>query len=118
MTRSMMLRSFYLAAAVVGTVVPWGFFASYFAVSGIEATGIIRNLFNNGAASGFVSDVLISILVFWVWSWGDAMRNGVKYWWLVIPAGFFVGLSLAMPLYFFFREVSTGPDVRLTRQPR
>lgn len=118
MTRSMMLRLFYLAAAVVGTVVPWVFFASYFAVSGIEASRIIQSLFANGAASGFVSDVLISIIVFWIWSWDDAKRRRVKYWWLVIPAGFFVGLSLAMPLYFFFREISTGPDVRLTRPPR
>lgn len=44
------------------------------------------------------------MLVFWVWSFVDARTHHVKQWWLVIPAGFNVGLSLALPLYLFLRE--------------
>ena len=95
---------------------PWWFFTSYFAISGIEATGIVQSLFANGAAGGFVADVLISILVFWFWSWNDAKHHKIKYWWLVLPAGFFVGLSLAMPLYFFLRESRIAPGAELTNQ--
>ena len=102
-------RRFYLAAAIVGTIVPWWFFGSYFSTSGVSIIGFVRALFDNGAAGGFAADVLISIVVFWVWSWHDARRHSVGRWWLVLPAGCAVGLSLAMPLYLFLRTERDRP---------
>jgi hypothetical protein len=64
----------------------------------------IQSLFVNGAAGGFAVDVLISILVFWVWSYADARQHQIKNWWVVLPAGFMVGLSLALPLYLYLRS--------------
>lgn len=100
----MTIRSFYLAMAVVGTVVPWMLFWSFFVQNGPDIPLFLQSLFVNGAAGGFSADVLISILVFWVWSWRDAARNKVAGWWLVLPGSFFVGLSLALPLYLYLRE--------------
>lgn len=100
----MSVRNFYLAMAVVGTVVPWLFFGSFFAQKGPDIWFFLRSLFANGAAGGFSADVLITILVFWVWSWRDATQHNVARWWLVLPASFFVGLSLAFPLYLYLRE--------------
>ena len=100
------MRAFYAVAAVLGTVVPWAFFASYIAAGDLSVPGALRDLFPNGAAGGFAADVLISIAVFWAWSWVDARRHGVPRWWLVLPAGSCVGLSLALPLYLFLREGS------------
>ncbi len=100
----MRVRNFYLIAAVVGTVVPWLLFASFFVTNGPDIPLFLRSLFANGAAGGFSADVMISILVFWVWSWRDAQRNQIKSWWVILPASFFVGLSLALPLYFYLRE--------------
>lgn len=107
-------RSFYLCAAIVGTVVPWAFFASHFAASGFSIAAFIQALFANGAAAGFSIDVLISIVVFWVWAWHDARQLRVVHWWLIFPAGVTVGLSLAMPLYFFLRVRSAAQ----LRQPK
>jgi len=100
----MTMRGFYLAAAIVGTLVPWLFFGSYFAANGLNLVGFAAALFANGAAGGFSADVLISILVFWLWSYHDARHIGLPRWWLVLPAGCLVGLSLALPLYLFMRE--------------
>ena len=97
-------KTFYLICAVIGTVVPWLLFASFFAQEGVNIPLFIQSLFVNGAAGGFAADVLISILVFWVWSYADARQNGVKNWWLVLPACFMVGLSLALPLYLYMRS--------------
>lgn len=99
----MTLRQFYLAAAVVGTIVPWWFFGSFFSTSGFSIPIFVQALFDNGAAGGFAADVLISLVIFLVWSWHDACRHSVAHWWLVLPASFGVGLSLAMPLYFYLR---------------
>lgn len=100
------LRIFYLFAAIIGTVVPWLFFGSFFTTHGVDIRVFVQALFANPAAGGFSADVLISILVFWVWSYDDASRNGVRKWWFVLPAGFCVGLSLALPLYLLLRSGS------------
>jgi hypothetical protein len=97
-------RSFYLICAVVGTVVPYLFFAGFFAQEGFNIPLFVQSLFVNGAAGGFSVDVLISILVFWVWSYSDARQKQIKNWWVVLPASFTVGLSLALPLYLYLRR--------------
>ncbi|MEM7348941.1 MAG: DUF2834 domain-containing protein, partial [Chloroflexota bacterium] len=43
-------------------------------------------------------------VVFWVWAYIDATEKHIKNWWLVFPAGFTVGLSLALPLYLYLRS--------------
>lgn len=100
----MTVRTFYLLAALVGTLVPWLFFGSFFAQHGPDLPLFLKSLFANGAAGGFSVDVMISILVFWVWSWRDARQHLVAGWWIILPASFFVGLSLALPLYLYLRE--------------
>ncbi|WP_148292588.1 DUF2834 domain-containing protein [Paracoccus aminophilus] len=100
----MTIRSFYLAAAILGTLVPWFFFGSFFALNGAAPALFVQSLFANGPAAGFSADVLISIAVFWVWSWRDAQQHRVARWWLVLPTSFCVGLSLSLPLYLYLRE--------------
>lgn len=90
--------------AVIGTVVPWLFFGAFFTQHGPDIPLFLQSLFVNGAAGGFSVDVLVSIVVFWVWSWRDAAKNNVAHWWLIFPASFSVGLSLALPLYLYLRE--------------
>jgi uncharacterized protein DUF2834 len=112
------MKTFYLAAAIVGTVVPWLFFGMYFADHGVDVVGFIRSLFTNGAAGGFSADVLLSIGVFLIWSWRDAKANDVRPWWVVLPASCFVGLSLALPLYLYLREPQCAPARTDSRQAR
>ena len=106
-----MLKTFYLCSAIVGTIVPWLFFASFFRENGIDIPLFIVSLFENGAAGGFSVDVLISIVVFWVWSYVDAKRNGVVRWWMILPASLTVGLSLSLPLYLYLREAKMDEKI-------
>lgn len=106
----MNIRTFYLVMAIVGTLVPWLFFGSFFGLHGLDIPLFLQSLFANGAAGGFSADVLITIIIFWVWSWRDAASRKVSRWWLVLPASFFVGLSLALPLYMYMRERAPGAD--------
>lgn len=113
--KQMTIKNLYLALAVIGTLVPWLFFGSFFAQHGLDIPLFAQSLFANGAAGGFSADVLIALPVFWLWSWRDAARHTVAHWWLIFPASFCVGLSLALPLYLYLRE----PDQRHTaRHPR
>lgn len=100
----MSARNFYLATAILGTVVPWLFFGSFFTLHGPDIPLFLQSLFINGAAGGFTADILITIVIFWVWSWRDAKKHNITRWWMVLPASFLVGLSLALPLYLYLRE--------------
>jgi len=100
----MKIKNFYLVMAVVGTILPWLMFGSFFLTNGPDIPLFMRSLFINGAAGGFSVDVFISIFVFLIWSWRDASKQQVGRWWLVLPASFLVGLSLALPLYLYLRE--------------
>lgn len=97
------MKRFYLVCAIIGTIVPWFFFARFFAAQGFNIPLFVQSLFANGASGGFVADVLISFVVFLVWSFYDAQKLDVNRWWLVLPASFLVGLSLALPLYLYMR---------------
>lgn len=81
----------------------WIFFSRYLATEGLNITLFVEQLFTTLPASGFISDILIAVLIFWIWSFFDARERQIKLWWLTIPAVLAVGLSLAMPLYFALR---------------
>lgn len=98
------MRVFYLSAAVVGTIIPWLFFADFFRRFGFDLPLFLQSLFHNGAAGGFSADVVISLLIFWLWSYRDAKTLALRNWWLVLPSSFLVGLSLSLPLYLYLRE--------------
>ena len=99
----MTIRHFYALMAVVGTVVPWFFFGLFISSNGIDLPGFVAALFATTPAGGFTSDLLLTTLVFWVWSYLDARERQVPNWWLAVPAVLFVGLSLALPLYLYQR---------------
>lgn len=100
------MSRFYLVAAIVGTVVPWIFFARFIATTGLDPLAFIAALFTTAPATGFTADLLLSSVIFWVWSYRDAAETGTRHWWLVLPANWAVGLSLALPLYFLLRETA------------
>ncbi|MEP4766380.1 MAG: DUF2834 domain-containing protein [Roseibium sp.] len=98
------MKTFYLIAAILGTIVPWIFFAGFVSANGTDFSQFIQLLFANGPSSGLTADLLIATGIFWVWSWRDAKENRVAGWWLTIPAIWLVGLSLGLPLYLWLRE--------------
>ncbi len=103
-----MMKRFYALAMVVGTVIPWLYFGDFFASEGLNLSLFVSRALVNNVSSGTTADLLLSILVFWVWSFFDARALGIKRWWLVLPAVFTVGLSLALPLYLYLREDARG----------
>lgn len=97
-------KNIYLVFAIFGTLIPWYFFGSFILAEGINLPLFVQSLFVNEPAGGFSADVLISATAFLIWSYGDAYKQQVKRWWVMIPATFLVGLSLALPLYLYLRE--------------
>ena len=92
------MKNLYLMLAIVGAVIPMLFFIEFFAASGLALPTFVSALFVNGAAGGFVADVLISSSVFWVYMF--ARSDGPKPW-LFVVLNLTIGLSCALPGYLY-----------------
>jgi small-conductance mechanosensitive channel len=100
----MTLRSAYLLLAVVGAVVPYGFFLGFFAEYGFSVPAFLASLFASGAAGGFTADLLISSFVFWLFMFArraQPPKQGAPAPWLFILLNLTIGLSCALPAYLY-----------------
>ena len=99
------MKMVYLAAAIVGAVVPYFFFVQHMSADGLSMATFTAAVFANSAASGFASDLLISSFVFWVFMFHRSrFAHGPK------PIAFiglnlFIGLSCALPAYLYAMEL-------------
>ncbi|MBD3670434.1 MAG: DUF2834 domain-containing protein [Gammaproteobacteria bacterium] len=97
------LSRFYLGSAVVGALVPGTALAIYFQQSGMSPADFGSALFVNPAAAAVTLDLLLSALLFLVWLGVEGRRVGMRRLWVYVPATLLVGLSFALPLFFYFR---------------
>ena len=93
------MKNVFLALAILGTVVPYAFFLSYFGEHDVDLFGFVGAVFVNGAAGGFSADLLISSFAFWLFLF---FKQAERIW-LYVLLNLTVGLSLALPLYFYMQ---------------
>lgn len=106
-----MVRHVYLFAAVVGAVAPYVFFVRFMGGDDASMSAFVAQLFATSPAAGFTTDLLITSGVFWVWSFGEARRRGMKRWWSYVVVNLLVGLSCAFPLFLYVRAgVRSGQE--------
>ncbi|SRR6266498_5480689 len=97
-------KTTYIALAFVGLFAPYYFLFNFLNTNGLNLPLLIRQLFANNISTFFAVDLIISILVFWIYMVGEATKLQMKNWWLYILASLTVGLSFALPLFLYFRE--------------
>jgi hypothetical protein len=95
------VKTLYLVLAVIGTIGPYVFFTQHFAESGLSPVGFLAAAFVNGSAAGFTVDVIVSSAVFWTWLAAERAPRA----WLYVLLNLTIGLSCALPLYLYFREL-------------
>ena len=97
-------KSIYLALALIGLFVPYFFFFKFLGANGFNLQLLFQQLFANDISTFFAVDLIISIIVFWIYMIAEANTLQMKNWWLYILASLIVGLSFALPLFLYFRE--------------
>lgn len=102
------MKWFFLTAAFVGTVLPLRFFVSFLAANGLDASAFIEQLFQTNVSAFFAMDVFVSAGVLWVFVFVEGRRRGMRHLWTYILCTAVVGVSLALPLFLFFREVKVN----------
>ena len=94
----------YLVAAIFGAILPLSQLVPFVAEHGLNLNLFFRQLFQNHISAFFGMDVIISSFVLWLFVFAEGRRCGMKRLWVYVVCNLAVGVSLALPLFLFFRE--------------
>lgn len=100
-----MVRKLYLLGAIVGIIVPYYFFIQFLLLYGLDFGSLFELLFANPISIFFAADVIISALVLLVFIFSEGRRLEMTHLWVYVVCTFLVGVSLALPLFLYVREV-------------
>ena len=98
------MKTLYLIAAVLGTVLPVSQLIPFLQTHGLDLKLFFGFLFANHVSGFFGMDVIVSSVVLWLFVFSEGRRLGMKRLWLYVLCNVAVGVSLALPLFLFFRE--------------
>jgi hypothetical protein len=102
----MKLRHLYLSLAVVGLLLPMSQFINFLAKYGMNVRYMLELLVANSISRFFVLDLVITALVFLVYVVVEGKHLGMRFIWIYILLTLCIGLSFALPLFLFAREVN------------
>ncbi len=103
------MKTLYLAAAIVGAIVPYLFFFEHFGANGLNLLTFIAAVFANPAASKFTADLLISSFVFWIFMFHRGQFEHGLNPTVFIVLNLLIGLSCALPAYLYAQELRRSP---------
>jgi hypothetical protein len=98
------MKWFYMAAAILGAVLPLSQFIPFLINHGLNIPLFFQMLFQNPVSGFFGMDVIISSVVLWFFIYSEGRRRGMKNLWVYVVCNLLVGVSMALPLFLFFRE--------------
>ena len=103
------MKKFYLICTIVGFILP-----NYLVlVESVETGNILlythlldtlNAAFANRISSIFVIDLLVTVAIFFAWSYFEAKKEGVNKLWIVWVFTMLFGLSGGLPLFLYMRE--------------
>ena len=103
-----MRKEIYLVLAVLGFVAPYLFFATFLLQYGFDLELFVRQMFETQIAAFFAVDVLISTIALMAFVFNEGPRLGMRNLWIYLVCNLIVGVSLALPLFLYFRERKLG----------
>jgi hypothetical protein len=98
------MKKFYLVAMIVGAAAPLYLFSQHFAARGFGLSDFVAAWFPNPAASGLVTDLILSATLGLIVFGREARALGVRGFWAVVLGTLLIGFSFGLPLYLYLRE--------------
>lgn len=103
------LKKLYLVLAVIGFIAPNILVAlesfengNILLYTNIFAT--MEGMFANRISTIFMIDLLFAVLIFFIWSFNDAKKSGVKNIYVVWVLTMLLGLAGGFPYYLYLKE--------------
>ena len=98
------MKRLYLILALAGLVLPYYFFISFLLEQGFYLPLLMDQLFANDISTFFAVDLLITAVVFLLFSYQEAQKLQMRNWWAYAVATLVVGPSFSFPLFLFTRR--------------
>ncbi|HKV61192.1 MAG TPA: DUF2834 domain-containing protein [Candidatus Acidoferrum sp.] len=99
-------KSIYLILCILGAAIPYSQFVPWIMENGLNLSLLIRQLFANRVSGFFGLDVLVSSVALLVFMRLEGKVTRVRFRWMPIVGLCVVGVSLALPLFLFLRELA------------
>ena len=103
------MKTIYLLLSVVGFIIP----TIFVTIESIETGNIllyanpaatINGMFANRISTIFMIDLLMVVMVFFIWSYSESKKHGVKRIGLVWLLTMLFGLAGGFPLFLYLKE--------------
>jgi hypothetical protein len=98
-------KAIYLVLCFVGAAVPYWQFVPWVVQHGLDLPLLLRELFANRISTFFGMDVVVSAVVLITFMRVESTRLRIPRRWLPILAVLTVGVSLALPMFLYMREL-------------
>ena len=95
-------KHIFLVLTIIGFIAPYYFFLQ---VREFDLNTVFQQFAASKILSGTAMDLLISVIVFWFFMFTEAKKLEMKNAWVYFLATLLVGLSFALPLFLYYREV-------------
>ena len=95
-------KNIFLVLTIIGFIAPYYFFLQ---VREFDLNTVFQQFAASKILSGIAADLLISVIVFWFFMFTEARKLEMKNAWVYFLATLLVGLSFALPLFLYYREV-------------
>ncbi len=98
-------KTIYLALCFVGVLLPYWQFVPWVMHHGLNLSLFVPELFANRIGAFFGMDVVVSAVVLIVFMRIESARLTIRRRWLPVLAVLLVGVSLALPMFLYMREM-------------
>jgi Terpene cyclase DEP1 len=102
-------KAIYLVLCFVGALLPYWPFVPWVVAHGMNLPLFVRELFVKRISAFFGMDVLVSAVVLVAFMRVESCRVQIQQRWLPILAMLLVGVSLALPMFLYMREIRLEP---------
>lgn len=104
------MKNLYLILTIIGFIGPNIFVAMESIETGnyllyAHPLATIEGMFANRISTIFIIDLLIAVLVFFVWSYQEAKKYQINNLWIIWALTMLFGLSATFPLFLYWKEV-------------
>jgi hypothetical protein len=111
------MKNTYLILAILGFILP----NIPVAIESYETGNVLfwldpeatwNGMFGNAISSAFIIDLLVAVLVFFIWTYAESKKYGIKNVWLYWVITMLFGLGGTLPLFLYIREKKMIPEIK------
>lgn len=101
-----MKKNIYLAVTVLTPIIPVLYLVRFFVDNGLDIGLLLEQMTMNDVSLSFTIDTFLCIAVVLVFIIVENKKYKIKYSWVPVVTGFFLGIAYMLALFLYLREVS------------